>query len=378
MEHVRTFAHAPCIIQMHTAQRSELASNNRACTCVNICPLQCTAPERPVDAPHTLQKTDRSRVPFRRTMSSSSRPRRLPSARHASSTLITRLRARLVTMTPPPPSEANGGPHDPSEPVQPDPVATLQTSISGSTPQRNPLRRRRLPSRPPRSPRRSPQLRAVADDDDIDLIALDAATLPSRTSRDARTSPEIRAKAADAGDAAALEFGFDFDRLPLDSAPPKKEVPPLPPARSSVSIDIAPNPTTDVSPRRSFNEYLGEVGPVRACLQVVWDFLRHNYGILIFLLVLAIGLALLGILSPAFRNLKWKGWVAFAIVSVLLSLLVTNALPTEISMLLGLTAMLLFKIITPVKALTGFANEGVAAVAVLFVVAEGVQRTSVL
>lgn len=259
-------------------------------------------------------------------------------------------------MTDPDAPPVNGAP-DPPPPPSPTP-----SSAPSPAPSRNPLRRRRLPSRSPRA-HRSPQLRPLADDDDIDLVVLNESGGASRTSRDARSSPEIKPASP------AFE-------LPVD--PPKKKEPPLPPARSSVSIDIAPHPTTDLSPRRSYNEYLGEVGPIRACFQVTWDFIRRNLGILIFLIVLAVGLALLGILSPAFADLKWDGWVAFGIVSITLSLLVTNALPTEISMLLGLTAMLMFKIITPIEALTGFANEGVAAVAVLFIVAEGVQRTSVL
>lgn len=47
-------------------------------------------------------------------------------------------------------------------------------------------------------------------------------------------------------------------------------------------------------------------------------------------------------------------------------------------MLLAVTAMLTFLIITPAEALLGFSNSGVASVAVLFAVAEGVQRTSLL
>lgn len=47
-------------------------------------------------------------------------------------------------------------------------------------------------------------------------------------------------------------------------------------------------------------------------------------------------------------------------------------------MLFCVTIMLLLQIIPPELALTGFSNTGVAAVCVLFAVAEGVDRTNAL
>eukprot|EP00170_Pyropia_yezoensis_P008536 contig_35852_g8567 len=47
-------------------------------------------------------------------------------------------------------------------------------------------------------------------------------------------------------------------------------------------------------------------------------------------------------------------------------------------MVLALVALLAAGVITPAEALTGFANTGVATVGVLFVVAEGIQRTGAL
>lgn len=152
--------------------------------------------------------------------------------------------------------------------------------------------------------------------------------------------------------------------------------PPLPVPRSSVSVDVAN--TTSQNGRQSFLDLKSEFGALAAGFHLVWRFFLRNFGILIFLSLIALGLGMAGVFSPSFRELRWDGWIAFGIVSVTLALLITNAFPTEISMLLGLTGMLLFKIIRPHEALRGFANSGVAAVAVLFVVAEGVQRTSVL
>lgn len=234
------------------------------------------------------------------------------------------------------PTPADGG--DPNLPPETD----------ASTPRSGPLRRRRFPARsPPRPP-------ATADDE-----------------TDTPSNGTPSGDAIDVFDANGL---VHYDRDASSAA--KTNPPPLPVPRSSVSVDVAN--TADVDPKRSFMELKGEVGVVGAGGHVAWSFLKRNWGILLFLAFIALGLAMLGVFSPAFHDLRWDGWVAFAIVSVTLALLITNAFPTEISMLLGLTGMLLFKIIGPDAALKGFANSGVAAVAVLFVVAEGVQRTSVL
>lgn len=105
-------------------------------------------------------------------------------------------------------------------------------------------------------------------------------------------------------------------------------------------------------------------------------FLRGHWGIILFFAFLQLGLAMLGIF--AFEPLPWRAWASFVIVTILLTVLITNSLPTEVAMCVGVTGMLLFQIITPSEALEGFANTGIATVAVLFVVADGIQRTSVL
>ncbi len=241
----------------------------------------------------------------------------------------------------------------------------------------SPVRRRRLPTR-------SPPLRPLHEDGDFDIAAIDV-PLPaprspsahsSRVSASSHNTADIRVTIApDDG-----SLNFDPTRPPTIAKRNETEQARLPPPRSSVSLEITRNvgDSADLVPRRSFTEYRGEVGPARAALNVATDWLRRNWGILVFLLVIALCLCLLGIFSPPFRGLKWQAWVAFAIVSITLALLVSNTYPTEVTMLLGLTAMLVFQIIPPSDALLGFSNTGVIAVAVLFIVAEGVQRTSVL
>jgi di/tricarboxylate transporter len=115
---------------------------------------------------------------------------------------------------------------------------------------------------------------------------------------------------------------------------------------------------------------------VSALAFFAWRIVRRNAVFLAMLVSLAVSLSFLGALT--FNPLSWKAWAAFAIVSVVLSLLVVNALPTHVVMLIGVTAMLVLQIISPAEALEGFSNTGVASVAVLFIVADGIQRTSVL
>lgn len=228
---------------------------------------------------------------------------------------------------------------------------------------RSPQRRRRVPER-------SPSLRGLHHDEEIDIAALVVPLPPPPQSPSTRSSRDTflgtPTATSTSGALALAPDGTLADPTPL------------PPPRSSVSLEISRGGDDDLMPRRSYNEYKGEVGPLRAAGIVALDWFKRNLFVIIFLILIAICLALLGILSPSFKDVTWQGWMAFAIVSITLGLLVSNAYPTEISMLLGLTAMLMFKIVTPERAINGFSNTGVAAVAVLFIVAEGVQRTSVL
>ncbi|CAN8072515.1 unnamed protein product [Agarophyton chilense] len=164
--------------------------------------------------------------------------------------------------------------------------------------------------------------------------------------------------------------------LQTDDPPKMPPPPPLPNPRSSTSVD---NPYYQGNPQKynpKFSDLRNDLGFSKAIGKWLIRFLKRNWGILVFMLVIAIGLAMLGIF--AFDELKWKAWAAFAILTVTLALLITNALPTAVSMLLGLTLMLILNIVTPSRGIEGFSNSGVMSVAILFIVAEGIQRTSVL
>lgn len=239
---------------------------------------------------------------------------------------------------------------------------------------RSPLRRRRLPAR-------SPPLRPLNREDDIDLHGISLAPCKSDVAYDVfpPATNDVKQHEEDVSKTAHNVHQYaGVEKLPYarfsDSSRKTPAPPPLPNPRSSASIDVVAS--EQARSAHSFGEMRKKGGIWKAVLHFCVQFVKKHWGILLFLLVIAIGLTLLGILR--FDPLPWRAWVAFTIVSLTLALLITNALPTEVTMLVALTAMLLFEIVDPADAIKGFSNTGVASVAVLFAVAEGVQRTSVL
>jgi di/tricarboxylate transporter len=71
-------------------------------------------------------------------------------------------------------------------------------------------------------------------------------------------------------------------------------------------------------------------------------------------------------------------WIAVGVVALVVGLLVFTRAAADLVMAAGLTVLLTLRVVTPAEALSGFANEGVAAVAVLFVVATGLRETSAM
>lgn len=219
-------------------------------------------------------------------------------------------------------------------------------------------RRIRLPRRSShRSPRQSPNIRPLVSDDDLDfqVIAIPSEAQPVSL-QNLTPTKSVRSSTT-----------------PTASNDPNP--PPLPNPRSSTSVD---NPfyLSPTKHRPSFSELSEKHGFLKACCTIFLRFLAENWGILLFLIVITVGLALLGVFK--FRPLHWEAWLAFAILVITLALLITNAVPPAVAMILGVTAMLALKIVTPEEAIEGLSNSGVITVAILFIVAEGIQRTSVL
>lgn len=101
----------------------------------------------------------------------------------------------------------------------------------------------------------------------------------------------------------------------------------------------------------------------------------HRWGVLsTFLLEVAVLVAAL-VAKDAGRKLTWKSWATLGVLVLDLGLLLMGLLPTEAVLLLGSLLLMVMQIITPEKALAGFANSGVATIAILFIVANGLERT---
>lgn len=126
----------------------------------------------------------------------------------------------------------------------------------------------------------------------------------------------------------------------------------------------------------TFSNLSHQYGPAYACFTIVLQIFKNNWGLLAFLLFQIFAFTLLGTL--VFDPLPWQAWYSFVVLGTILALMVSNKATPLIAMLLGVTAILVAKVVEPTKVLKGLSSQSVATVAVLFIVAEGVQRTSVL
>lgn len=73
--------------------------------------------------------------------------------------------------------------------------------------------------------------------------------------------------------------------------------------------------------------------------------------------------------------MEWDGWFTLAVVVMCFGLLSITRISPDIIMSAGLTVLLLVGIIAPEDALSGFSNQGMLTVAVLYVVASGLTET---
>jgi di/tricarboxylate transporter len=76
--------------------------------------------------------------------------------------------------------------------------------------------------------------------------------------------------------------------------------------------------------------------------------------------------------------MPFDAWLTVIVTLVCLGTLAFTRLGADITLMAGLTVLLLFKVITPQAAFSGFANEGVLSIAVLYVVAAGLRDTGAI
>ncbi|KAA8494544.1 putative sulfur deprivation response regulator [Porphyridium purpureum] len=209
---------------------------------------------------------------------------------------------------------------------------------------------------------RSPRAMCRGSELDLYLLGLHDSEIEARIGRiDALSDAATKAQSSVAGDTYTEAAAYE--------------------EHSERSVTFPENPEEHAArhyrpPRKTPLTVYREAGCWAAAKWTLLKFLTDNWGILLFLLIATVGLVLLGTLS--FGPLSWKGWFAIAVTLIMLTLLVKNTFPTHIVMMGAVTVLLAFTIIEPSQALIGFSNVGVATVAVLFAVAEGIQRTSLL
>ncbi|MDH5672059.1 MAG: SLC13 family permease [Myxococcales bacterium] len=73
--------------------------------------------------------------------------------------------------------------------------------------------------------------------------------------------------------------------------------------------------------------------------------------------------------------MSWEAWSTLALVALMVAAMMRNLAAPDMVLLAGLSLLLGLGILTPAEAFSGFSNTGMLTVAVLFVVAAGVQET---
>ncbi len=82
--------------------------------------------------------------------------------------------------------------------------------------------------------------------------------------------------------------------------------------------------------------------------------------------------------SPRVNALTVEAWITLCVLAGILILLLLNAASAEIVVLVGLAVLLFTGVLSTSQALSGFANEGMMTVAVLYVVVAALRETGVM
>ena len=76
--------------------------------------------------------------------------------------------------------------------------------------------------------------------------------------------------------------------------------------------------------------------------------------------------------------MTWEAWLAIGVVALVVGLLALTRLAADVVLVAGVTLLLLTGVLSPAQALSGLSNEGMATVAVLYVVAAGLRETGAI
>ena len=76
--------------------------------------------------------------------------------------------------------------------------------------------------------------------------------------------------------------------------------------------------------------------------------------------------------------MNWEAWATLGILLTVVTLLTMTRRPPDVILLGGLSVLTVLGIVTPAEALSGFSNEGVVTIAVLFGVVAGLRETGAM
>ena len=102
-----------------------------------------------------------------------------------------------------------------------------------------------------------------------------------------------------------------------------------------------------------------------------------TYGFLTISSIIAILILIIGGIT-LWQDLTWKGWISVIVVAIVLVLLINDTYEPHFTMILGMTILLITTVIDVEEAIEGFSNSGVVTIAILFVVAKGIELSGIL
>ena len=76
--------------------------------------------------------------------------------------------------------------------------------------------------------------------------------------------------------------------------------------------------------------------------------------------------------------MELQAWITVGVISLCFLYLISSRHPPELILFSGVVALLFLNIITIPQLLLGFSNEGIATVAILYIVAAGLTQTGVV
>lgn len=128
-----------------------------------------------------------------------------------------------------------------------------------------------------------------------------------------------------------------------------------------------------------FSSRRNQETPANSCTNVSFNFVRKQWTALAVFFILIAAFIPLGLI--AFRRstvITWTFWFTFIVLILVITLLVSNLFSPVFVTTFGTTVLLLTKVITTESAFKSLSNESLVTIALLFILVEAIQKTSLL